>query len=563
MGLWKEIKEAASGHGHDCTCDTCMEEHHHHHHGLDTVMVVRLAVAAGLFIAGAVCENTMPTASLLLRIGSILCAGYDIFLGAAMNILRLRRFDENLLMSIVAIAAVIIGEAGEGATVILLFQIGELLQGAAVARVRHTIEGLMENRSPEAVSALAEIRSDKGRKGRTEEFITHFARIYTPAVMGIALVVAIVSPLFLHTTVYEGVYRALVLMVIACPCAIVISVPLSYFAGIGGAARHGILFKSTNAVDAVAGAGTVVFDKSGAMEGEGLRVVSVTTEKMDREIFLRVAAHACAYLDTPAAEAVKKAYDGTIYIELVESFQPDGDSGVAVVVDGVKILFGTRDYLLKHDIEPVEKEAAGYRMYLAADGHIAGEILLDRCPKSDIAETVTVLSLERQVTMITDDTAAAAENFARHVGIEEFYADCTQAEKVAVVRDIQSRNIRRGSLLYVGSAETDDACIREAEVGVSLYGASSDAAIQAADVVIMDGSPSRVITALDAAKRTRGIVWQNILFALGFKAVILILDMFGICPLWLAVFADVGVTLLAVLNSLRAFIHRDASETND
>lgn len=563
MGLWKEIKKAASGHGHDCICDDCMEEHHHHHHGVDTVMVCRLCAAVALFILGAVLEESRPTASLLLCIGSILCAGYDIFIGAVTNIIRRRRFDECLLMSIVAVAAIIIGEAGEGATVIILFQIGELLQGVAVARVRHTIEGLMENRSPAAVSALAEVRSDKGRKGRTEEFITHFARIYTPAVMGIALGVAVISPLILHTTFYEGIYRALVLMVIACPCAIVISVPLTYFAGIGGAARQGILFKSTNAVDAVSKTGTIVFDKSGALEGEGLRVVSLETEKMDREVLLRVAAHACAFCDTPAAAAIKKAYDGTIYIELVESFQSDGDRGVTVTVDGVKILLGTEEFLRDNHIDPGVVKTDGQRFYLAADGLVAGSILLDSQPKADIAETVTVLSLKRQVTMITDDTAAAAENFARHVGIEEYYADCTQTEKVAVVRDIQSKSIRRGSLLYVGSADTDDACIREADIGVSLHGASSDAAIEAADVVIMDGSPSKVVTALEAAKRTRSIVWQNILFALGFKALILVLDMFGLCPLWLAVFADVGVTLLAVLNSLRAFIHRDSAWEND
>ena len=556
MGLWKEIKEAASGHGHDCICDDCMEEHHHHHHGMDTVMLVRLGVAIALFIAAAFVEGSLPVIALLLRIACILSAGYDLFIGAVTNIIRRHRLDECVLMTIVAIAAVIIGEAGEGATVIILFQLGELLQGAAVARVRHTIEGFMENRSPETVSALAEVRSDKGKKGRAEEFITRFSRIYTPAVMGIALLVAILSLAAFHTTFAEAVYRALVLMVIACPCAIVISVPLSYFAGIGGAARHGILFKSTNAVDAVSKAGTVLFDKSGALAGEGLRVVSVETDKMERDVFLRVAAHACAYGDSPFAEAVKKAYGGTIYIELLESFEAEEDRGVSAVVDGVRILMGSGGYMADHGVFTDATDA--HRIYLAADGSVVGSILLDSQPREDSIEAVTVLSLERQVTMITDDTAAAAESFARHVGIEEFYADCTAAEKVAIVRDIQSKNIRKGNLLYVGNADTDKDCIREADVGVSLHGASSDAAIQTADVVIMDGSPSRVITALDAAKRTRAIVWQNIAFALGFKAIILVLDMFGCCPLWLAVFADVGVTVLTVLNSLRAFIHRDA-----
>lgn len=559
MGFFHEIKEAASGHGHDCTCDNCMDAHHHHHHGLDSVMIVRLGVAIALFIAAAVLESGAETLALILRIVCIIVAGYDLFIGAVTNIFRSKKIDECLLMTIVSIAAVIIGEAGEGATVVLLFQIGELLQGAAAAKVRHTIEGFMENRSPEAVAALDEVRSDNRSRGRAEEFITHFSRIYTPVVMGIALFVAVLSLAVFRVTLYEAVYRALVLMVIACPCAVVISVPLTYFAGIGGAARHGILFKSANAVDSAARAGTVIFDKKGALAEGSLRVLSVKCDSMDEDVVLRIAAHACAFSAAPFAEAVKKHYSGTIYIELVERYAADGDRGISAAMDGVGILLGTAEYLRDNGftVNNPEKE---FCVYLTAENRELGRILLDAEPKADSAQAVTVLSLEHQVSMITADTAEASESFARHVGIDEFYADCTSAEKVAVVRDIRSRNLKNGSLIYVGNADTDDACIREADVGVSLHGASSDAAIEAADVVVMDGSPSRVITALDAARRTRFIVWQNIIFALGFKAIILVLDMFGICPLWLAVFADVGVTLLAVLNSLRAFFQRDKME---
>lgn len=557
MGFLKEIKEAIEGHGHDCICDDCMEEHHYHHHGFDTVMVWRLGIAILFFIAGAVTEDSMPALALILRILAIFSAGYDLFIGAVANIIRKRVFDECLLMSVVAIASVIIGEASEGASVIILFQLGELFQGYAVAKVRHNIEGLMENRSPEASAVLSDVRADRGEKGRTEEFITHFARIYTPVVLGIALVIAVVSPAFLGTTIKEGVYRALVMMVIACPCAIVISVPLSYFAGIGGATRRGILFKSTNAVDAVAQTSTVVFDKAGALQSNTVRVLAAKSEKMDEEVFLRIAAHACAFADDVYSEAIKAAYKGTIYIELIQSFQLEKGEGITVEVDGVKIVLGQKDFLLRHGVEfnaaCVDEQCA----YLAINGQYAGQIVFGSVAKPDAADAVTVLSWERQVTMITDDSQIAAEKFAKQVGIENYYPDCHPNDKVAVVRDIRNRQVKRGNLLFVGDAELDDSCIREADVGVSLRGADSDAAIQAADVVIMDSSPSKVVTALKAAKHTRTIVWQNILFALGFKAVILVLDMFGTCPLWLAVFADVGVTLLAVLNSLRAFFFRD------
>ena len=560
MGFIREIKEAISGHGHDCTCDDCMAEHHHDHHGFDTVMVWRLITAVAFFIGGAVAESTLPQLALGLNAAAILCAGYDVFIKAVANIIRRRLFDESLLMSVVAVASMIIGEASEGASVMILYQLGELFQGYAVAKVRQNIEGLMENRSPEASAALAEVRSDKGPKGRTEEFITHFAHFYTPVVLAIALVITVISPLVLHTTISEGVYRALVLMVIACPCAIVISVPLSYFAGLGGATRQGILFKNTCAMDDVARAKAVVFDKTGALEGEGLRVSSVKSEKMEADVFLRIAAHACAYADSPYADAIKAAYKGVIYIELIQSFQQQEKGfGITVEVDGVKIILGEASFMAAHGVDPGPDESRENCAYLAIDGQYAGRIVFGSVAKPDVSGAVTVLTWEkdRQVAMITEDSPAATEKFARQVGIGEFYPDCPADEQVAVVMEIQNRQIKRGTLIFVGDAERSAECIQAADVGMSLNGARSDAAIQAADVVIMGTAPSKVVSAIEAARHTRRIVWQNILFALAFKAIILVLDMFGTCPLWLAVFADVGVALLAVLNSLRAFVMKE------
>ncbi len=556
MRLIREIKQALSGHGHDCTCDDCMHEHHDHgYHGLDMVMVWRLGAAALLFIGALATENVLYALSVALSVFAILTAGYDVFIRAVANAVNRRLFDESLLMSIVAVASVLIGEATEGASVMILYQLGELFQGYAVARVRRNIEGLMEDRSPAANAVLEDVRADRGQKGRTEEFIARFARVYTPVVLGIAVIIAVVSPLALHTSAAEGVYRALVLMVIACPCAIVISVPLSYFAGIGGATRRGILFKSTAAMDAVSRTSAVVFDKAGALEDSGLRVVSVKSERMDADVLLRIAAHACAFAEDAYAESIKAAYQGTIYIELIQSFHQEEGRGITVEVDKVKILLGTEEFLLEHGVSLQGESLPDICLYLAIDGQYAGRIVFGSVAKPDVSAAVTVLSWDKRVAMITDDTPAAAEKFARSVGIGEFYPG--SADKVALVRSIRNRRIKKGNLLFVGSAETDADCLREADIGVSLHGEDSDAAIQAADVVIMDSSPSRVVTALEAARHTRLIVWQNILFALAFKVIILILDMLGVCPLWLAVFADVGVALLAVLNSLRAFLLKD------
>lgn len=553
--LSHELKEAIHGHGHSCVCDDCMEEHsHHHHHGFDKVMVVRLAIAAAFLIAGMVLGEGKALYALIAYILCVLLAGYDVFLAAVAHIFHKKIFDETLLMSIVAIAAIIIGEAKEGAMVMFLYQLGELFQGYAVARVRHNIEDLMENRSPEATEVLAGVRSSDRERGSTEKFISKFCRIYTPVVLGIALLVAILVPVITGGTVVDGIYKALVVMVIACPCAIVISVPLSYFAGIGGATRIGILFKNTGAMDAISHTQSVIFDKAGALEGEALSVSAVKSDKMDADVFLRIAAHTCAYSGGRHAESIKAAYDGVIYIELIEAFEETPDEGLCVRIDGVTILLGTADYVQKHGIAPlgdlVEDDAA----YLAIDGQYIGRILFGKTLKPDAQDAVTVLSWENSIelALLTSDSSTATEKFARQVGIGQYYADCQSSDKIAVVREMQNRR-KKGTLIFVGDPITDEACLREADIGIALRGSESDAALCAADVVIMDNSPSKVITAMDAARHTRRIVWQNIAFALGFKALILILDIFGACPLWLAVFADVGVTLLAVLNSLRAF----------
>ena len=522
MRLLDEFKAAVSGHGHGCTCDRCAESYlDHDRHGVDTVLILRLLIACVLFVAALAAAKTLPALTAVLSILSILSAGYEIFIRAAVKCVRERVFDETLLMCVVVIAAVIIGEGREGAAVMILLRAGQIVQGYLVGKVRGAVDDLMTDRSDEVRSILSDIRSAGGNKSAAEDFISHFALVYTPVVLGIALVIAVVSPLFLHTTVTQGVHRALVLLVIACPCAIVISVPLSYYAGIGGAARQGVLFHDSATVDAIAHVGAVVLDQKSALEGEGLRVVSIKSDRMDADVFLRIAAHACAYSGGVYAESIKAAYPGTIYIELIQSFRESPGQGITVEVEGVSIVLGTEEFVREHGVEPGSDVLPEQCAYLAINGEYAGRILFGSVIRDDAAETVTALAWEKERPMafVTEKSAAAAEKFAHSVGISQYYADCGPEEKAAAVREIKAQQMKKGKLLYIGSAEGDLGCFQEADIGAALGGASSDTAIRESDVAVLGDSPAGVITAMGAAKHIRSVMRQGILFALAFKQI--------------------------------------------
>ncbi|MGM9614076.1 MAG: HAD-IC family P-type ATPase [Oscillospiraceae bacterium] len=543
MNLKQQIEKAAEGHGHGCMCDACAAEYvSGDHYGLDKVLFWRIIAAAVLFAASAILKNAMPAVSVILAIISILTAGYDVFVRTIAACVRNKLPDEDLLMCVAAVAAVAIGRAPEGALVLLLMQLGTLFRGFAEEKVRRSVH------------SVADIRvdpTDPSRgNSRAQEFITHFAHIYTPVILGLAVLFAVVLPLFFRMTVSEAIHKALVLLVIACPCAFVISIPLTYFAGVGGAARNGILFRDDAAMTELCRVGTVVFDKTGALQGEGSRVVSVKSDRMDAETLLRIAAHACAYADSEPAESIKAAYQGTIYIELIQSFRQDSEHGITVVVDGVDIILGTEEFIRDHGVDPGSDATTEPSAYLAIDGQYAGRIVFGAVAKADSARTVQLLSWEneRQILLLSDETAAATEKFARSVGIGRFYSDCTGGKKAATLRDIQERKARRGSVLFVGDAQADPECFAEAELGAAMYADGSENAA----VMALNDSPLSIVSAIGTARQTNTILRQNILFALVFKLIVLILDIVGICPLWLAVFSDSGVTLMTVLNCLRA-----------
>ena len=398
------------------------------------------------------------------------------------------------------------------------------------------------------------VRAESEKKGKTEKFITKFAKYYTPAVIAAAVLIAVLLPILTELTFSESVYRALVFLVISCPCAIVISVPLAYFAGIGGASRQGVLFRSSAAMDAAAEAKAVVFDKTGTLTTGSFRVSSVKSDRMDDQMFLKIAAHTEAYSNHPLARSVREAYGGNIYIELIESFEEIPGKGVHVTIDGVPILFGSDKLLAENGIDAEVPENGELALYMAIGNQYAGRMILSDCIKDDASRAVTALRDAgcSRISMLTGDSDPIASRIAESVGISDFTAGCLPEDKVARVKEIKS-GIGSGTLIFVGDGLNDAPVLTAADVGAAMGGLGSDAAVEAADIVIMDDRPIKIASAIAAARSTRKIVRQNIIMALAVKLVIMIIGAVGISTLWFAVIADVGVALAAVLNSLRAF----------
>jgi len=391
--------------------------------------------------------------------------------------------------------------------------------------------------------------------------MTRFSRFYTPSILVIAVVIAVIVPLFLHTTVREGIYRALVLLVIACPCALITAISLTYLAGIGCAAEQGITVRSTRAMDDLGSVAAVVFDQKAALEGEDLRVISVKGDRMEADMLLRIAAHACAYSDGNYAESIKAAYHGTIYIELIQSFTQEPGRGITVEVDGVSIILGVEEFVREHGLDVDIDAVPDPSVYLAIDGTYAGRILLGPVAKPLTNAAVTALSWEkdRQIVMLSDEPAPVAEKFARLVGIGQYYAGCTTEVKVDTVNDLRDRGRKNTVLLFAGDPKNDPAAFAAADIGL----ASADRDDGVADVLVTESAPVSVVHVTDTAKRTRSIVRQSVLGILVFKLAVLLLDMLGVCPLWLAVFADAGMALAASVCAMRALTPKETPLAED
>ena len=413
-----------------------------------------------------------------------------------------------------------------------------------------------EESTVERILSLVEEATDK--KATTEAFITRFARWYTPAVVIGAVLLALIPPLVTGDPFGMWIYRALTFLVISCPCALVISVPLSFFAGIGGASRAGILIKGGNYLEALAKADTVVFDKTGTLTKGSFHVTSVIpAEGFKEEDVLFYAANAERYSTHPIGRSILRAFTGggnTTEETDVHAMEENAGRGISAHINGHFILLGTHDLLTAKktvNIPPVPHTGA---VYLSVDGRFAGVVHVADEIKEDAAEAVRALKERgiRETVMLTGDSRPIGMSVGKSLGIDTIHAELLPQDKVAQVETRLASQKEGKTLAYVGDGINDAPVLARADVGIAMGALGSDAAIEAADVVLMTDEPRKIATAIDIARKTMRIAWQNIIFAIGIKGIVLVLGALGLAGLWAAIFADVGVTVLAILNAMRA-----------
>ena len=413
-----------------------------------------------------------------------------------------------------------------------------------------------EESTVERILSLVEEATDK--KATTETLITRFARWYTPAVVIGAVLLALIPPLVTGDPFSMWIYRALTFLVISCPCALVISVPLSFFAGIGGASRAGILIKGGNYLEALAKADTVVFDKTGTLTKGSFHVASVIpAEGFTEEDVLFYAANAERYSTHPIGRSILRAFTGnggTIEDTDVHAMEENAGRGISAHINGHFILLGTHDLLTAKNtvnIPPVPHAGA---VYLSIDGRFAGVVHVADEIKEDAAEAIRALKERgiRETVMLTGDTRPIGASVGKRLGIDTVHAELLPQDKVAQVETRLAAQQEGKTLAYVGDGINDAPVLARADVGIAMGALGSDAAIEAADIVLMTDEPKKIATAIDIARKTMHIAWQNIVFAIGIKGIVLVLGALGLAGLWAAIFADVGVTVLAILNAMRA-----------
>lgn len=407
------------------------------------------------------------------------------------------------------------------------------------------------------VSRILElVESASEKKAQTENFITRFARYYTPIVTIGALVLAVLPPLLFGQSWSDWIERGLTFLVVSCPCALVISVPLSFFGGIGGASRLGILVKGGNYLEALSHTETVVFDKTGTLTNGSFNVVAVHPDaaaEVDPDLILSIAAHAEAYSDHPIAVSVKEAFTGEIDQSRIADVREEGGHGVRAVVDERVVLVGNDKLMREEGIAYHDCELTGTILHVSIDGKYAGHIIIADVVKDDAAECIKRLHAAgvRKTVMLTGDRAEVAKAVAEKLGLDEYHGKLLPEDKVNQVERLLGETSEKGKLAFVGDGINDAPVLTRADIGIAMGAMGSDAAIEAADIVLMDDKPSKIASAIRIARKTMRIVWQNIVFALGVKFAVLVLAAVGLATMWLAVFADVGVAILAILNAMR------------
>ena len=575
-----------------------------------------------------------------------LIIGYDILKKAFKGIRNKQVFDENFLMAVATIGAILLGDYTEGTAVMLFYQIGELFQSYAVGRSRRNISELMDIRpdyanvenngeleqvDPDEVAigtiiivqpgekvpidgvitegtstlntsaltgeslprsakvgdevisgcinmtGLLKIRTTKefgestvskilelvenssSRKSKSENFISKFAKYYTPAVCYGALALALLPPIVLlimgkPAMWGDWIYRALTFLVISCPCALVISIPLSFFAGIGGASNQGVLVKGSNYLETLAQTKYVVFDKTGTMTQGVFEVSGIHHNEMSDEKLLEYAALAECSSSHPISKSLQKAYGKPVDRNRVTDIEEISGNGVIAKVDGVSVAAGNAKLMKKLGIAYQECHHVGTVVHMAVDGRYAGHILISDIIKPHAKEAIAELKkagISRTV-MLTGDSKRVADQVAAELGIDEVYSELLPADKVTKVEKLLDKKTAKEKLAFVGDGINDAPVLSRADIGIAMGALGSDAAIEAADIVLMDDDPLKISKAIKIARKCIRIVYENIYFAIGIKVLCLILGAIGIANMWMAIFADVGVMIIAVLNAIRA-----------
>ena len=601
----------------------------------------RIIIAALVFIV-ALLINNIEWLQIAMFVISYIIVGGDIVKRAVKNIFRGKVFDENFLMSIATIGAMLIGEYPEGIAVMLFYQVGELFQSYAVDKSRRSIADAMDIRpdyanvkrgdevikiDPDEVqigdiivikpgervpldgkviegnsmvdtSALtgesvprevevgheiisgciningvitAEVTKEYGestvskildlvenassKKSQSEQFITKFARYYTPIVVILAVFIAIIPPLVIEgATFSDWIYRALAFLVVSCPCALVVSIPLSFFGGIGGASRKGILVKGSNYLEALAETEIIVFDKTGTLTKGVFNVQEVHPKGVSREELLELTAYAESYSNHPISSSLKQAYGKEIDNGRISDVEEISGHGVIATVDGKKVMAGNIKLMKKKNIAYFDGELIGTVVHVAVDNQYAGYIVIADEVKPDSAQAIMELKAAniKQTVMLTGDNKNVGSKVAKELGLDKVYAELLPADKVEKLEELFLQKSKEGKLAFVGDGINDAPVLARADIGIAMGGLGSDAAIEAADIVIMTDEPSKIATAIKISKKTLKIASQNTVFAIGIKIIVLILSAFGITTMWAAIFADVGVTIIAVLNAFRA-----------
>lgn len=401
------------------------------------------------------------------------------------------------------------------------------------------------------------VENSSEKKARTENFITRFARYYTPIVVFAALALAVIPPLVTGDAFAEWVYRALTFLVISCPCALVISIPLSFFGGLGGASKCGVLVKGSNYLETLADTEIIVFDKTGTLTKGSFAVSQIYTENIQQNKLLEIAAYAENYSNHPISASIKRAYNKNIDSSRIQNVQEIAGHGVSAVIDGKTVLAGNAKLMKREGILYKPCTEVGTVIYVVVDNKFAGYILIEDEIKEDAAFAINQLKDcgIKQTVMLTGDSDAVGKKVARRLGLDRVYTQLLPADKVERVEELLHslrKTHAKGKLAFVGDGINDAPVLARADVGIAMGGLGSDAAIEAADIVLMTDEPSKIATAKKIAKKTLAIAYENIVFAIGIKLIVLVLGALGFASMWAAVFADVGVSVIAILNAIRA-----------